>query len=346
MLVGLYGAGHLGRTVGRAVDFPFVFVDDTPQKRGTVIDGHEVLSLDDFVRRAALDDAGRLYVCIYHPGFSYPRKRDEIIDRYPAAEVYSFTDLFRTSSASNLSYVFFEPPQVLERKLARYDHVAALLSDDLSRETLTSHVRLRQTGNFEGIVTAARRDVPFLAGALRPSVTYVDAGAFDGDTAEDFIAIVAGRFSHMHIVEPDPANLIRARNRLARLGVIDRVTFHEEAISDQRGLLGFNATSNEGSALDASGAGAVRTVLLSDFDVADELYIKLDIEGAELPALRASRAFIVARRPILGISVYHHPDDLLDAVQLIEETGVSYKLYLRCHGEAGGDDLMLYAIPT
>jgi hypothetical protein len=86
-------------------------------------------------------------------------------------------------------------------------------------------------------------------------------------------------------------------------------------------------------------------VLLSDFDVADEIYIKLDIEGAELPALRASLAFIAARRPILGISVYHHPDDLLDAVQLIEETGVLYKLYLRCHGEAGGDDLMLYAIP-
>ena len=52
MLIGLYGAGTLGRRIGRSLGQPFVFVDDTPAKFGTVIDGHEIIPLAEFARRA------------------------------------------------------------------------------------------------------------------------------------------------------------------------------------------------------------------------------------------------------------------------------------------------------
>ena len=39
-LIGLYGAGLVGHSIGQAFAQPFVFVDDTPEKQGTRIDGH------------------------------------------------------------------------------------------------------------------------------------------------------------------------------------------------------------------------------------------------------------------------------------------------------------------
>jgi FkbM family methyltransferase len=179
---------------------------------------------------------------------------------------------------------------------------------------------------------------------LSPTVTYVDAGAFDGDTAADFVAMTNGRFGHLYLVEPDANNISRAEKRFNELSLSDRVTFRQEAISDVRGLMGFNALGSVGSSLDSGADDKVKTSLLSDFDSEGQLYIKLDIEGAEIPAIGASIDFIASRRPILAVSVYHRPDDLLDAMKLLE--GIEgYAFYVRCHGPAG-EDLMLYAIPN
>ncbi|WP_185218990.1 FkbM family methyltransferase [Paraburkholderia dinghuensis] len=339
-LVGLYGAGLVGRSIGQAFAQPFVFVDDTPEKQGTCIDGHDVVSLEQFASTPA--SRHQLYICIYQPRFSWERKREQILQQYPSLNVNSFADLF-VSSSIDTAYAFFEPADVLKQKLERYTQIAPLLEDALSRQTLDAHLQFRLTGQFEKIVWTSRRDVPFLVAALQPDVTYVDAGAFDGDTAEDFLALSGGRFSRIQIVEPDVTNLARARARMTRLGILDRVEFHAQAIMDTRGMIGFNERGREGSSVDPMSEHKVEAVMLSDFDAPGQLYVKLDIEGAETAALRASRDFIAARRPLLAISVYHRPDDLMDIAEGFVDAG--YALYLRCHGEAGGDDLMLYALP-
>lgn len=342
MLTGLYGAGVLGRTIGRAVDRPFVFVDDTPSKLGSIVDGHEVTNLELFSRQAVSNELV-LYVCIYQPGFSFLRKRDQIHAAHPGLDVRPFTELLLSSASSALPYLFFESPSDLSAKIDRYHGISERLSDDLSKRTLRAHLEFRKTGQFEKIIATSRRDVSFLTDILSPTVTYVDAGAFDGDTTEDFVAMTNGSFGHLHLVEPDARNISRAKQRLAALSVSNRITYHQEAISDVRGLMGFNALGSVGSSLDSNAEEKVRTSLLSDFDSDGQLYIKLDIEGAEIPAIRASIDFIASRLPILAISVYHRPNDLLDAMALLE--GISdYRFYLRCHGDAG-EDLMLYAIP-
>ncbi|PYE22847.1 FkbM family methyltransferase [Paraburkholderia silvatlantica] len=343
MLTGLYGAGFLGRRIGREIDTEFVFVDDTPSKLGAIIDGHKVTSLELF-SRCAPSHSLVLYVCIYQPGFSYLKKRAEIRAMYPELDVRPFTALFHSAASGALPYLFFESPTRLGEKLDRYEEIGRLLNDDLSRSTLSGHLAFRITGQFEKIVSTSRRDVPFLKDVLSPTVTYVDAGAYDGDTTEDFVAITNGRFGHLCLVEPDAKNICRAEKRLADLSLSNSVTFRQEAISDVRGLMGFNALGSVGSSLDSGADDKVKTSLLSDFDCEGQLYIKLDIEGAEIPAISASIAFIASRRPILAISVYHRPDDLLEAVKLLQDIE-GYAFYVRCHGPAG-EDLMLYAIPN
>jgi hypothetical protein len=122
MLIGLYGAGTMGRAIGRAVDFPFTFVDDTPSKIGTVIDGHDVASFAEFSR--APKATRRLYICIYQPGFSYLRKRDQLRQACPAVDVRPFTEIFRSPAADRLlPYLFFEKAEeLLGDVLASLDH--------------------------------------------------------------------------------------------------------------------------------------------------------------------------------------------------------------------------------
>lgn len=342
MLIGLYGAGTMGRAIGRAVDFPFTFVDDTPSKIGTVIDGHDVASFAEFSRSPEV--TRRLYICIYQPGFSYLRKRDQLRQACPAVDVRPFTEIFRSPAADRLlPYLFFEKAEELRSKLPRYEEVRGLLEDELSRRTLDGHIRFRQTGRFEEIVSTPRQDVPFLREVLSPDVTYVDGGAFDGDTAEDFLELASGRFGRIHLVEPDARNLERAKLRFQGRIDPDQIAYHPTAIGTRHGLVGFNALGSVGSAVDEAVDEKVRTVPLSAFGSDSQMYIKLDIEGLEIDAIAAELDFLSSCRPLLGISVYHRPDDLLDAVKLIQTASPEYRLYLRCHGEAG-EDLLLYAI--
>jgi FkbM family methyltransferase len=344
MLIGLYGAGTLGRRIGRSLGQQFLFVDDTPAKTGTVIDGHEVVPVAEFARRAAGADA-RLYVCIYQPGFVFERKRQEVAAAHPALECRPFTQLLLSEAAGALPFLFFERPDVLAGKLWRYEALRALLADEPSRAALDGHLRLRQSGRFEEIVWTARRDVPFLLDRLPADVEYIDAGAFDGDTAEDFIEMTRSRFQRICLVEPDPDNAARAAGRMAALGMAGRVEIRQQAVGGERGWAGFNASGTVASSLDPAAEHRVATVTLCDFASDNPLYFKLDIEGSEVAAIRASLDFIAERRAFLAVSVYHSPDDLLDIASMIQGLGAAYELFLRCHGR-GGEDLMLYALPV
>ncbi|MFW9485628.1 hypothetical protein ACE8GQ_10055 [Xanthomonas euvesicatoria pv. euvesicatoria] len=59
----------------------------------------------------------------------------------------------------------------------------------------------------------------------------------------------------------------------------------------------------------------------------------MDIEGAELGALRGASAHIATGRPTLAISAYHRSSDLLDLVDAIENIRDDYRIGLRHHTE-------------
>jgi hypothetical protein len=72
-------------------------------------------------------------------------------------------------------------------------------------------------------------------------------------------------------------------------------------------------------------------------------FIKMDIEGAELEALRGAKNTILKYKPKLAISVYHKQDDLINIPQYILQLNEKYKLYLRHYGEST-DETILYAV--
>ncbi len=72
-------------------------------------------------------------------------------------------------------------------------------------------------------------------------------------------------------------------------------------------------------------------------------FIKMDIEGAEMSALRGARETIKRCKPRMAISIYHSNEDMLDIPEYIHSLVPEYRLFLRAH-TMGVAETILYCI--
>lgn len=73
-------------------------------------------------------------------------------------------------------------------------------------------------------------------------------------------------------------------------------------------------------------------------------FIKMDIEGSELEAIRGARHIISTLSPKLAISLYHKLDDFEKIPALIIDINPNYTFYIR-HHSLSDCDTVLYAVP-
>jgi len=73
-------------------------------------------------------------------------------------------------------------------------------------------------------------------------------------------------------------------------------------------------------------------------------YIKMDIEGAEIPALMGGLTTIKTFRPNLAISIYHAPEHFWDIPLLLMDALEDYRFFVR-HYHFISNETLLYGIP-
>jgi hypothetical protein len=56
-------------------------------------------------------------------------------------------------------------------------------------------------------------------------------------------------------------------------------------------------------------------------------FIKMDVEGSELPALVGAEAALRQWRPKLAISLYHRPEDFFGSLVWLDSLGIGYRFY-------------------
>ena len=71
-------------------------------------------------------------------------------------------------------------------------------------------------------------------------------------------------------------------------------------------------------------------------------FIKMDIEGSELSALRGAESTIRRWQPKLAISLYHRPEDFFSIPSWIDSLGIGYRLFLD-HYSIHHEETVLYA---
>ena len=172
----------------------------------------------------------------------------------------------------------------------------------------------------------------------------IDAGACFGDTALAFAASV-GPSGMVHAFEPMPRQFALLKTNVERNPQLkDRIKLHTFGLGDIHGQrLRF---ADQGAAARASQSGTVdveiTTIDQCAFPKVD--FIKMDIEGAELSAIRGAKNTIQHSRPRLAISIYHSNSDLFEIALAIKDICANYEFFID-HYTAHAEETVLYAIP-
>lgn len=188
---------------------------------------------------------------------------------------------------------------------------------------------------------------------LNPGDVIIDAGAFIGDTAVFFLHKLAGR-GQVHSFELLDENLALIDYNLKLNGFADgRVCVNRLALTDTTGAEIVIAPGRTQGATSIFGADAngckVPTMTLDDYVLRKGLtrvdFIKMDIEGAELPALKGALRTIQHFRPRLAICLYHKWDDLATIPAFLQSTGVEYTYGFKWVQLTDGWEAVLLASP-
>ena len=225
----------------------------------------------------------------------------------------------------------------------RYRILAGLLADDRSRCVLDAVIGFRLTLEADMLLPIVEWDLygPATLLTYGEDEVYVDGGSYDGDTIRLFIERVHNKFARILAFEPD-------RNTFQRLvaNFVDEVRVEpiNAGLHRQKTTLRFDNAGTRGSILVEEGGIEIPVVGLDEILGEDRVtYIKMNIEGAELDALKGAEQVITRCKPKLAISAYHRPSDLWQVPELIRSLCPDYRLYLRQH-DGGVIETVLYAL--
>jgi FkbM family methyltransferase len=181
----------------------------------------------------------------------------------------------------------------------------------------------------------------------------IDAGACWGETTIYFAHEVGAR-GRVLAFEFIPTNLAVLRRNLeinaALAGTIDVV---ENPVWSSSGRALYYVDWGPGSRVSPDPArypGAPRCATVSIDDavatrqVARVDFIKMDIEGAELEALKGAERALRAYRPKLAISLYHQLSDFVTIPRYLESLDLGYRYYLD-HHTIYLNETVLFAVP-
>lgn len=172
---------------------------------------------------------------------------------------------------------------------------------------------------------------------------FVDCGAFDGKTSVYMCEWYKNNVDMVWMFEPDKQMAKKCRESFKETGV-HNYEIIEKAVYSVKTQLAFDSTGNGSANLNPEGNTIVNTISLDEVLGGESpSFIKMDIEGAELEAIKGAKEVIQTYKPKLAICVYHKYEDLDVIPKLLLEYNPDYRFYLR-HYSLVLTETVLYAL--
>lgn len=169
---------------------------------------------------------------------------------------------------------------------------------------------------------------------------FLDCGGYLGETVLDFNEYTNGKYHKIYFFEPD--NLLMASAK-ENLNDIPNITYLPSGVGEKEDMLYFDAVGDLSGNFSDQGTEKVRVVAIDDIVEEAVTFIKMDIEGMELAALKGARRTISTYKPKMAISVYHKSTDMVDIEEFVLGIRKDYQIYLR-HYTKGCADTVMYFI--
>jgi len=321
---------------------PLAFADNNPARWNNTVDGVRVLSVPQAL--ATYGDRATFVVTVFN-GSAVRRQLKEL----HCPRVVHFGHLYRHYADTFLPFGGLAQPHDLAAQLGDVREAFSLWADDKSREEYVAQLQWRTALDDTRLPPPLAADETYFPAdlfTLGDGETFVDCGAFDGDSIRQFLRRCRA-FRAVVGLEPDPVNYRKLQDFVASLepAARERCFLHPLAAASHSGSIRFDATATAGSAVNAAGAMVMHCVRMDELLASQPpTLIKMDIEGNELDALAGARDVIARHQPVLAVCAYHKPDDLWRIPQFIHSLCQQYQLFLRRYAEDCWE-LVCYAVP-
>ncbi len=341
------GAGNLGKKIASFLikqRFNFYSFTDNNQKRwGEKINDKTILSPKEVSKD--IKENAIWIVGIWSPGHSYVSTKQQL-QSLGVANIFPAAALIQLYPGDLLPHYHFQTREYFIQHKNEIKEVYENLADEESKNQFLAHVDCRVNLNFEGLPKADTQNQYFPSDvvSLGTNEVFLDAGAYDGDTLKDFVSRTKKNFQKYLALEPDPVNY-KKLEEVSKSFANGKVEVFPYAVGSENTVLKFDATGGAGAGFSETGSIEVECKRVDDFFYDYKpTYLKLDIEGAELDALKGAEKTIETYKPKLAVCIYHLPGDLWRIFIYLHNKFPFYNFYARTH-QYDGLDFVLYAIP-
>jgi FkbM family methyltransferase len=324
----LFGAGGTCYTTIKLMKKKNIFClfDNDPSKWGKKIEGYMVYppnKINDIV------DA-KTGIVISAISYQYEIAL-ELINRYkiPQETIYLYTNEYFEKNIYDVDKI--------KSNIKNINKTLSLLEDDESKKYVKDSIIARLTRNAQylkgniNIVNAYEyADIV----SLKTGDSIIDCGAYIGDTAELFLKKLDGNCK-IYCIEPFKSSFDELNNYVRDNNINDKIKCLYNAVSNEKrtDIVRCNKDVSYMAANIREKQGDVENII--NVDTIDNLFnstskidfIKMDIEGEEVNALKGSINIIKKHKPRMMISAYHLIEHIWEIPILIKEINPNYKIY-------------------
>lgn len=204
-----------------------------------------------------------------------------------------------------------------------------MLYDDYSRHVYANIINFKISGDISYLENVTTPKAEIYRDIIKPHLneTYVDLGAYNGDTISELLSITRGRYAGIYALEPDRKNFKKLSKFID--GMPNVYAFNAAAWCTDTELP-FAAKAGRQSAICANSdtmiaARSVDSILGKK----NATIIKMDVEGFEREAIWGAANNIARFSPRLMIALYHRNEDIFEIPLLIKTINPDYKLFIR-----------------
>ena len=313
----IFGAGELGhkvfevlkdRRIGIAYFCDNYLKGKTDERTGLKIAGMEEMTAD---KEKAL-----VLIAVFHE-LVYCTVYQSLLENG-----FSEEQLINTKRLGDIS-----PLAHFEKHLKEYRQVYSLLDEDFSKQV---YLKRMQRGylliDISPIISSSAEEYFDKQVELSQEEVFVDCGGFVGDTSMEFIRHTDGKYNKIIILEPEESKQKEIRKNMGD----SRYDLYQYGAWSCNAVLKFDDRGDVGSRVSEKGKVEIEARALDEIIYEEKpTFIKMDIEGAEVEALKGSEKIIKDFRPRLAICVYHKPEDLFEIPILIKEMRGDYQIFIR-----------------
>ncbi len=195
------------------------------------------------------------------------------------------------------------------QKLLTHDHDSLVTFNTVIQARLSKNTDLFSTVSSE--ITYTPNDIF----NINSTDVVLDCGAAYGDTLPMF-----SKSKLIYAIEPDPNNFKLLTDYVSQMKLANVITINVGLWYECTALPFYDKCGNFLTKISGITIDSLNT---------NASYIKMDIEGAELEALKGASKLIKNNKPKLAICVYHKPEHIFEIPLYLQQIQPEYKFYFR-----------------